>query len=80
MPRVTTVLQLRLDAQLKHDFAEAARAQNATPSEAMRELMAGFVRQARRREAERQSRLVAASPDAEATLDDAMRAQAWLFD
>lgn len=45
----------------------------------LQQLMAGFVRRARRREAERQSRLVAASPDAKATLDDAMRAQVWLF-
>lgn len=73
------MLQLRLDERLKSEFAEAARAQNATPSEALRSLIAGYVRENRRREARRQSHLVAAAPDAEETMDEMMRVQEWLF-
>ena len=80
MPRETAVLQLRLDARLKDEFTEAARAGNATPSQAMRNLIADFVRQSKRREADRQSRLVATAPNADETMDEVMRVQAWLVD
>lgn len=80
MTRSSAVLQLRLDARLKDAFVEAARAQDASPSEAMRSLIAGFVRESHRRQADLQSRRVATAPDAEATMDDMMRAQANLLD
>ena len=80
MARDDAVLQLRLDERLKSAFAEAARAQNSTPSQAMRALITDYVRESRRREAQRQSYLVAAAPDAEETMDELMRVQNWLFD
>ena len=80
MARENAVLQLRLDERLKSEFTEAARAHDLTPSEAMRALIAGYVRDNHRREAERQSRLVATAPDAEQTMDELMRVQDWLFD
>ena len=80
MARENAVLQLRLDGRLKSDFAEAARAHDLTPSEAMRGLIAGYVRDNQRREAKRQSRLVATAPDAAETMDELMRVQDWLFD
>ena len=80
MARENAVLQLRLGERLKREFAEAARDQQSTPSDALRALIADYVRANHRREAERQSRLVAAAPDAEATMDELMRVQDWLFD
>ena len=80
MARENAVLRLRLDERLKSDFAEAARALDLTPSEAMRALIVGYVHDNQRREAERQSRLVAMAPDAKQTMHELMRVQDWLFD
>ena len=80
MAKSSAVMQLRVDDRLKSDFAVAARAQNATPSQALRALMADYIRQSQRREAERQCRRVAAAPDADATMNDVASVQEWLFD
>lgn len=69
---------MRLDDSLKKAFAEAAQRENTTPSRMMRVLMEDFVKASRRREAQRQSRLVAAASDAKETMDDVMRAQDWI--
>lgn len=79
-PRSSAVVQLRVDGALKQAFADAARREQTTPSRAMRSLMEDFVRESRRKEAERQSRLVASASDAEETMDEVMRLQAWHFD
>ena len=80
MAKSSAVMQLRVDDRLKSDFAVAARAQNATPSQELRSLMADYILQSQRREAERQCRRVAAAPDADATMNDVASVQEWLFD
>lgn len=80
MARENAVLQLRLDEVLKSEFVEAARCQNLSPSEAMRALIAGYVRENHRREAARQSSLVASAPDAEISMGELLRIQDWIFD
>ena len=80
MAKSSAVMQLRVDDRLKSDFAVAARAQNATPSQALRALMADYIRQSQRREAERQFMSFAAAPDADETMNDVASVQEWLFD
>jgi hypothetical protein len=72
MPRTTTrpkdqLLNLRVDPELKMQFAHAARAENKPIAEALRELMRNYVEAARQREfaaeARRQSQMIAGSPD-----------------
>ncbi|MCJ2047211.1 hypothetical protein MKK58_22125 [Methylobacterium sp. J-078] len=63
MGRDSTVLQVRIDERLKHAFADAAKRDSTTPSEALRTLVETYVRESRRKEAQRQSRLVAAASD-----------------
>jgi hypothetical protein len=62
-----TVLNLRIDPDLKTQFASAARAENKPIAEAVRDLMRAYVESARHREfvaeARRQSQLVAGSAD-----------------
>ena len=70
MARDSTVLQLRLDDQLRQAFVDAARRENTTPSRALRALIETFVRESRRKEAQRQSRLVAETSDSVATMED----------
>ena len=67
MARESTVMQVRLDDRLKRAFAEAAERERTTPSGALRALVEGYVRESQRKEARRQSRLVAAAPDAAET-------------
>jgi len=65
-PREST-LNLRIDAALKAEFAEAVEAENRPAAEVVRALMASYVEDARKRrfaaEARRQSALIAASED-----------------
>jgi hypothetical protein len=65
-PRETT-LNLRIDAALKMEFAEAVKAEDRPVAEVMRALMRGYVDEARQRrfaaEARRQSQLIASSED-----------------
>lgn len=67
MAHDSTVMQLRLDERLKRAFSEAAEREGATPSQAMRMLVEGYVRKSRRKEARRQGLLVAAARDAAET-------------
>ena len=78
MARESAIFQLRLDDRLKQAFIDAAERENMTPSRAMRDLIEAFVKESRAKEAYRQSRLVAEAPDSHATMDDAVRAQAWM--
>ena len=77
MPRDSTVLQLRLDDQLKRAFVEASARESTTPSKALRDLIETFVRDSRRKEAQRQSRLVAEAAAKDDTMDEVARAQDW---
>ena len=65
-PREAT-LNLRIDAALKMEFAEAVKAEDRPVAEVMRALMRGYVDEARQRrfaaEARRQSQLIASSED-----------------
>jgi Protein of unknown function (DUF3018) len=65
-PRETT-LNLRIDATLKAEFVAEVEAEARPASEVLRELMRGYVEEARQRrfaaEARRQSQLIAASED-----------------
>ena len=65
-PREAT-LNLRIDAALKMEFAEAVKAEDRPVAEVMRALMRGYVDAARQRrfaaEARRQSQLIASSED-----------------
>jgi hypothetical protein len=60
-------LNLRIDIQLKSDFASAAEAENRPVAEVLRGLMRSYVEEARRHrfaaEARRQSQLIAGSED-----------------
>ncbi|MCJ2036552.1 hypothetical protein [Methylobacterium sp. J-068] len=67
MARDSTILQVRLDERLKQAFADAARRDSTTPSGALRMLVEEYVRESRRKEARRQSRLVSAASDARET-------------
>jgi antitoxin component of RelBE/YafQ-DinJ toxin-antitoxin module len=67
MAQDSAVLQVRLDERLKQAFADAARRDSTTPSGALRALVQAYVRESRRKEAQRQSRLVDAAPDADET-------------
>ncbi len=62
-----STLNLRLDADLKEQFAAAAEAEDRPAAEVIRALMRSYVEDARRRqfaaEARRQSRLIATSED-----------------
>lgn len=78
--RSSTVVQLRVDEKLKQAFADAARREQTTPSSAMRSLMEDFVQDSFRKEAARQSRIVAAAPDFEETMDEIARLSAWMHD
>ncbi len=80
MARENAVFQLRLDGSLKAAFTEAARWEQSTPSQVMRTLIADFVRASYKKEAERQSRIVAADPDSKATLDEIESLQAWIHE
>lgn len=68
MPRDGTVMQVRTDNSLKFAFAEAAKRERTTPSDALRDLMQQYVRDSLRREAARQSGIVAAASDAAESL------------
>lgn len=61
------LLNLRIDPELKAQFAQVAKAENKPIAEALRELMRAYVDAAHQREfaaeARRQSQLVADSPD-----------------
>jgi hypothetical protein len=61
------LLNLRIDPELKAQFAKAARAENKPIAEALRELMRTYVEAGQQREfaaeARRQSQLIASSPD-----------------
>jgi hypothetical protein len=61
MPRGSTVFQVRTDDALKAAFAEATLRERTTPSDALRHLMQQYVRDSLRREAAKQSRIVAAA-------------------
>jgi antitoxin component of RelBE/YafQ-DinJ toxin-antitoxin module len=65
-PRETT-LNLRIDAALKAEFVAQVEDEGRPVSEVLRELMRGYVEEARKRrftaEARRQSQLIAASED-----------------
>lgn len=72
MPRTPSqpkdiLLNVRIDPELKSQFARAAGAQNRTVAEVLRQLMRAYVEGMRRRsfaiEARRQSKLIADSPD-----------------
>ncbi len=72
MPRTSShskdsVLNLRIDPELKTQFGLAARAENKPIAEALRDLMRSYVEAARQRafvqEARRQSQSIAGSPD-----------------
>ncbi|MFZ0396276.1 MAG: antitoxin MazE-like protein [Terracidiphilus sp.] len=69
MPHTTRqqILNVRIDPALRSEFALAARAENRTVAEALRELIRAYVAAARQRrfasEARRQSRLIAGSKD-----------------
>lgn len=72
MPRSSSqpkdiLLNVRIDPELKSEFARAASAQHRTVAEVLRELMRAYVEGMRRRsfqaEARRQSKLIANSPD-----------------
>lgn len=60
-------LNLRIDAELKAEFASAAEAEDRSAAEVLRSLMRRYVEEERRRrfaaEARRQSQLIAASED-----------------
>lgn len=80
MTRESTVFQLRLDDNLKQAFVAAAERENTTPSRAMRALIESFVQESWRKEAERQSRIVAEASEEEGIMDEIERAQAWIHD
>lgn len=67
MARDSTVMQLRLDERLKRAFSEATERESTTPSKAMRTLVEDYIRESRRKEARRQSLLVATARDAAET-------------
>lgn len=67
MARDSTVMQVRLDERLKRAFSEAVERESTTPSRAMRMLVEDYVRESRRKEARRQSLLVADARDAAET-------------
>lgn len=75
MARDGTVMQVRLDERLKQDFLNATEREHTTPSKALRAMVEDFIRQSRRKEAERQSRLVAEAEDADAVMAEVMAAQ-----
>lgn len=79
-PSVSTVMQLRVDAELKQAFAAAAERERTTTAGALRTLMQDFVRESTRREAQRQSRLVASAPDADTTMSEVMTVQGFAGD
>ncbi len=60
-------LNLRVDAELKAEFASAVEAEDLPVSEVLRDLMRSYIEESRRRrfaaEARRQSQLIAASKD-----------------
>jgi antitoxin component of RelBE/YafQ-DinJ toxin-antitoxin module len=62
-----TTLNLRIDADLKAEFASLAEAEDRSTAEVLRSLMRRFVEEERRRrfaaEARKQSQLIAASED-----------------
>jgi hypothetical protein len=62
-----TTLNLRIDAELKAEFASAAEAEERPVAEVLRALMRNYVEEARRRrfaaDARRQSQLIAGSED-----------------
>jgi hypothetical protein len=66
-PSRETTLNLRIDATLKAEFVAQVEAEARPASEVLRELMRGYVEEARQRrfaaEARRQSQLIAASED-----------------
>jgi hypothetical protein len=65
-PRETT-FNLRIDATLKADFAEAVEAENRPAAEVLRSMMRDYVLEAKRRrfaaEARRQSQMIADAKD-----------------
>ena len=65
-PRETT-FNLRIDAELKAEFAAAVEAENRPAAEVLRKLMRDYVEEARRHhfaaEARRQSQLIASSKE-----------------
>ncbi len=68
MARDSALLQLRLDEGLKAAFTDAVRREHTTPSRALRSMVEDFVRQSRRKEAIRQTQVVAGAPDADETI------------
>ena len=72
MPQTTqrsgeATFNLRVDAELKAEFAAAVKAEDLPAAEVMRSMMREYVEEARKRrfaaEARRQSRLIASSAD-----------------
>jgi len=63
MARDGMEMQVRTDTALTTAFTEATQREHTTPSDAVRRFMEQYVRDSLRREAARQSRLVAAAPD-----------------
>ena len=64
-----TTFNLRIDGELKAEFAAAAEAEDRPAAEILRSLMRDYVEQARKRlfvaEARRQSQMIASSKDEE---------------
>lgn len=75
MARDSTVMQFRTDNALRLAFTEAAQRDRTTPSDALRGLVEQYVRDSLRREAARQSRVVAEAEDADEVMADVMAAQ-----
>ena len=67
--RPGTTLKVSVDEPLSAAFAEAAKREHLTSSDLLRRLIVDFVGDSRRREAERQSALVASAADAGETMD-----------
>ncbi len=66
-PACQQILNVRIDPALRSEFARAARAENRTVADVLRELIRTYVATARQRkftaEARRQSSLIASSPE-----------------
>jgi len=78
------LLNLRLDPELKEQFAQAARAANKPLAEVLRELMRAYVKVAREREFVREARLqsqtIAGTVDEAEVMrwtEDAASAEGW---
>ena len=78
------LLNLRLDPELKEQFAQSARAANKPLAEVLRELMRAYVKVAQEREFAREARLqsqkiAASADDAEVTrwMEDVTSGEGW---